>query len=145
MNIGFYLHNTEGDGFTAICQEVYNILNERSGYDDAAIFYEDIRPIKHPVPCSLQNDADLWSFNGNLITPSLHLILKAQHIVNNINLYYYAGLESVNCLFLLSMINSTNMKIICANQEHYDFIKRVTNTEPLGVVPAYKGIASVIK
>lgn len=145
MNIGFYLHNTEGDGFTAICQEVYDTLNKRSGYNDAAIFYEDIRPIKHSVPCSLQNDADLWSFSGNLVTPSLHLVLKAKNIVNNINLFYYAGLEPINCLFFLSMINSTNMKIVCSNQESYDTVKRITNTEPLGVVSAYKGIASVIK
>jgi hypothetical protein len=145
MNIGFYINSTEGDSFTAICQEVHRTLSEQKEYKDAAIFYEDIRPINHPVPCSLQNDAELWSFNGSLITPSLHLILKSNNVVNNINLYYYAGLENINCLFLLTMMNSTNMKIICASQEHYDFIKRITYTEPLGVVPAYKGITSVIK
>lgn len=145
MNIGFYINSTEGDSFTAICQEANRVLNEQQEYKDVAIFYEDIRPINHPVPCSLQNDADLWSFSGNLVTPSLHLALKSNNVVNNINLYYYAGLENINCLFLLNIMSSTNMKIICASQEHYDFIKRITNTEPLGVVPAYKGIASVIK
>ena len=145
MNIGFYVNSTEGDAFSVMCQEVSRILNEEPEWKDVAIFYEDIRPINHHVPCSLQNDADLWSFNGKLITPSLHLVLKSNNVVNNIDLYYYAGQEPINTLFLLTMMNSTNLKIICANQEHYNFIKRITNTEPLGVIPAYNGITSVIK
>jgi hypothetical protein len=145
MNVGIYIDtlvNTKQLEMVALC---INDAIEKKLVKDASIFYDDVGHNPFNIKCGMFNSTDLWNFSGNLIVTSLNTALKSINIVNNLNLFYYYGLENKpNTLDLLHVLEN-NLEIICNSDSDAAEIYRTTGKQPLGISNNFQDIIQIIK
>ena len=141
MTIGFYVQSLGDPAIGPISSCIAESLHTKA-IDDAVIFYDEVAPMNTQVPCSLQNACNLWSFSGSLFIHNIELINKANNIVNDIDIYYYLGLEKINTLAILHLMPSIK-GVVCASKDALEQFKRITNSDNSTVIENYKNIASV--
>lgn len=106
MNLGIYINNlSDTQQLKGISETVNECVNKKL-FDDCSIFFDNIGFNPFKIQCGMFNSTDLWNFSGKLITTSFQSTISALKIVNNIDIYYYYGLENkVNTLSLMSLLS----------------------------------------
>lgn len=145
MNLGIYLQSlSDHEQLRDICDSI-NTAIENNLVDDASIFYDNIAYNPFTVKCGIFNSTDLWNFNGKLIVTSIGPCLTATKIVNNIELFYYYGLEdNVHVVSLLNLFNNPNIKLICKDHESDKDIYRKTGKKSIAIGSSIKDILTQI-
>jgi hypothetical protein len=145
MNLGIYVDHLGDDNNLFHISECVNAGLSSGELNDASIFFDNVGFNKHKINCGIFNATDMWNFHGSLIATSLNTLISASNIVNNINLYYYYGLE--NKLEVLQFLKSVNRNcnIICNSENAAKYLFRISNTKPIGISNNYKEIINIIR
>jgi hypothetical protein len=145
MNLGIYVDDLGDENHLIYVSECINYGLRSAEINDASIFFDNIGFNRHSINCGIFNATDMWNFHGSLITTSLNTLGSASNIVNNINLYYYYGLEGrVDVLQLLTLIQK-GCKIICSSENAKKELYRISGLEPIGISINYKDIINIIR
>lgn len=131
MNFGIYLENLNSNVQFDIAFRLTSYAIKNNKFNDISIFYENIGPIPNQLECGMFNSTDIWNFEGKLLIFSLESAKKCFNIVNNFEMYYYAGLESINIIGLLEYMHR-GMKVMAMTKKHKKEIYRLTGTFPIG-------------
>ena len=131
MNLGIYVESLKDGVQFDISNKIVSYATHNNSFDDTSVFYEDIGHISQNLSCGMFNSTDIWNFEGKLLIFSLESARKCFDIVNNFELYYYMGLESVNVPHLLDLINR-GVKIICMTKTSKKQLYRLTGNFPVG-------------
>jgi len=128
MNLGIYIPTLADQDQLKDISECIN-TNIGKSLTDASIFFDNIGYNPFNINCGLFNSTDLWNFKGTLITTSLATTLSSIKIVNNIDIYYYYGLEKhINPLSLLYLKDKT--RFICKDDDSGRDLFRKTKIQP---------------
>jgi hypothetical protein len=145
MNLGIYLPSLSDQDLMKDISESINYGLDNGLLIDASIFFDDISYNSHNVKCGVFNSTELWNFNGVLVTTSLSTTLSALKIVNNIQLYYYYGLEDrVSPLSLIYLLKEP-LQIICDSEESKYDLYRKTGKSNLEIFQNFYDIINRIK
>lgn len=144
MNLGIYLSSlSQKDQLEQIAEAINNGLQTKK-LKDASIFFDNIAHNPYNIRCGMFNSTDLWNFAGTLITTSVSSTVKSLNIVNNIDVYYYYGLEErVGTLSLLSLV-SKGIKIISKTKQDDDDLFRRTGKRSSFVCKNFSEIVEAI-
>jgi hypothetical protein len=143
MNLGIYISSlSDREQLGHISELVQNSVHNKD-IRDLSIFYDDVDFNPHNTRCGMFNAADLWSFNGNLITTSLDSLITSLKVINNINIFYYHGWEE-NPNILRLILSIQNAKIICRSEKDEKEIYRLTGVKPIGISDNFKDIINLI-
>lgn len=140
MNLGIYLQSlAQHNQLKEIATAINNNLHSHR-LKDASIFYDNVAHNPFNFKCGLFNSTDLWNFHGKLITTSLSTTIKSLNIVNNIDIYYYYGLEDkINPLALIYLL-SNGIKIICNSENSSSDLFRKTGAYPCAICKDFSEI-----
>lgn len=131
MNLGIYIDSIANKTILSELNDLVNNTNKIDIYDYSIFFNEiDFNPYK--INCGFFNSTELWSFSGDLIVTSLNCLATANRVINNINLYYYFGLEEKPNVFQLIEL-SRIAKIVCRSERDKKEFYRLTGKSPVGV------------
>lgn len=131
MNLGIYLPSLEDHNLLKEADACINQAVKTGALSDASIFYDDIAYQPFNFSCGLFNSTELWNFNGVLITTSLMTCIKAKKIVNNIDIFYYYGLEeNISPLSLIFLINN-GIKFVARSESSAHDLFRKTGHNPV--------------
>lgn len=131
MILGVYLPTLADHNILA---DIGNAINNNVGkkIKDASIFYDNIAYNPFKIGCGIFNSADIWNFNGTLITPSLSTLKSSLKIVNNIDLWYYYGWEDKVSTLSLIYITTQNIKVVAKTEEDAkDFYRKTKHNSNL--------------
>lgn len=138
MNFGVYLPSLANTDLLGDVVEGINYGLDCGKLNDASIFYDNIAHVPFSVDCGIFHSTDIWNFNGVLVTVSLPTTLTALKIVNNIELYYYYGIENnVNVLHLINLLKN-KLHPICSNEDNKNDMFRKTGVIPKFTVRNFK-------
>ncbi len=143
MNLGIYIDSLSNK---ALLSEVNDLIaqniNKKEIYDISVFFNEiDFNPYR--INCGIFNSTELWSFSGELVVTSLNSLATANKIVNNINLYYYFGLEEKPNVFQLIELSKIS-KIVCRSEKDKKEFYRLTGKSPLGISSNLEEVLHII-
>ena len=145
MNLGIYVDNLGDQEHLFHVSECINNGLRTSEITDASIFFDNVGFNPHIINCGIFNATDMWNFHGSLITTSLNTLVSASNIVNNINLYYYYGLEErVDVLKFLRGVKK-DCKIVCSSESSEKELYRISGIKPIGISINYKDIINIIR
>lgn len=136
MNLGIYISNINNEYIKELGETINS--NIGSKLTDASIFYDNVgfNPIN--IKCGMFNSTDLWNFNGKLLTLSLDTTIKAIKIVNDIDLYYYYGLEDKISPLSLIYLLGNNIEIIAQSEESASDLYRKTRRRPVFIAKDFE-------
>lgn len=145
MNLGIYVPTLRDPD---IIKDVFAAVNhgiDNEILSDASIFFDDISHTEHSVNCGVFNSTELWNFRGTLITTNTSTTLSAKKIVNNIDLYYYYGLEdNISPLSLIFLIKD-RLKVICNSPESKQDFYRKTGKQAVAICENFYHIIQEVK
>jgi hypothetical protein len=146
MNLGIYIDTlSETKLLDGVSQCINNAIDNNL-VKDASIFYDDIGFNPFNIKCGMFNSTDLWNFSGDLIATSLVTLHNAHNIVNNIDLFYYYGVEQNFAIIdFLYLIQKCNIKIICNTEDDAKEIYRISGITPIGIGNNFQNLLSIIK
>lgn len=143
MNLGIYIQNLNNKQQLEIADNLIRFSISNGIADDGCIFYDNIGPVDGSIKCAMFNSTDIWNFSGQLVVFSLDCARYALKIINKFHIYYLYGLENVNILNLLDLLNK-DVRIICPNKEFKKELYRTTGTFPIGTSNQSKNITKFI-
>jgi len=147
MNLGIYIKSLTDE------QQVNNIAScvndglQNKKLKDASIFYDNIGKVNTNINCGLFNSTDVWNFSGKLLTTSIETLTTAMKIVNNIDFYYYFGVEKEENLDIFKLLRVTQkhkIKVICNSEDDEKKLYRITGVNPLGISNNFIGIIDLL-
>jgi len=141
MNFGFYINNLSDEKQVGVIANAINNSLDDSRIEDIAVFFDNASPLRYSFPCATFNSCDLWAFSGNLIVFSQENLASSINIVNDINIYFYHGLEPISALALMTLPCG---KFICDSEDSVKEFKRICNRDPDYVNDHNKGIIQVL-
>jgi hypothetical protein len=145
MNLGIYLPSLSDQDLMKDISESINYGLDNGLLMDASVFFDDVSYNSHNVKCGVFNSTELWNFNGVLVTTALSTTLSAFKIVNNIQLYYYYGLEDrVSPLSLIYLLKEP-LQIICDCEESKHDVYRKTGKRDTEIFKNFYDIINRIK
>lgn len=128
MNVGVFLNSPDSSEMNV---ELFNNLNkhvEDSTFQDVSVFYNNIAFNPVTPKFGMFNSTDLWYYTGKLLVIGFEILSSIDSIVNKFDAsILYDGTK--NIMKIIDAMNRYN--VICVNRDHYDYIKRVTNKEPI--------------
>lgn len=134
MNLGIYLSSLSQQNQLQQISETINNGIATKKLSDASIFYDNVAYNPYNIKCGIFNSTDLWNFSGTLITTSLSTTMSAMKIVNNIDMYYYYGLEDkISPLSLINILNKGRVRLIAKTDNDNQDLYRKTRTKALYV------------
>lgn len=146
MNIGVYLRTLSDNNQLMHISTFINHCLELDYVKDASVFYDDVGPNPFKINSGMFNSADLWNFNGVLISTSLECLISSNKIVNNIRPYYYYGWENVKPSILDILDNINHATIICKNDDQKKYLERVLgNKKEIIISDNFHGLSRIIK
>jgi hypothetical protein len=132
MNLGFYI---ETNGGTPQNKDIYEFLNREidSGtLEDAAVFFNSVNYNATETKFGMFDAANLWSFTGNLVTTSIHNLVKARAIANKLKLAYLYSTGDRNENSLFEIVRASKTVPVCVrNLLDYRDFARITGVEPM--------------
>jgi hypothetical protein len=131
MNLGIYLENINNNIQFDVAHKLSSFCVQSNTFNDVSIFYDNIGPAPQQFVCGSFNSTDVWNFNGRILVFSLDSARMCLNIVNNFEIYYYMGLEEIDVLNLLDLMNN-GLKVICCNKDAKKKFYRVTDKFPIG-------------
>lgn len=140
MNLGIYIQSL---GKNDHLKEISECINKNIGtknLTDASIFFDSIGFNPFEMKCGIFNSTDLWNFNGKLITTSLQTTLKALKIVNNIEVFYYYGLEDKISPLSLIYLQQNGVKIISRSEKDDNDLYRKTAHRSVSISSCFNDI-----
>lgn len=143
MNLGIYIDSLSNEKLLSEINDlVSQNINKKDIYDISVFFNEiDFNPYR--INCGIFNSTELWSFSGELVVTSLNSLATANKIVNNINLYYYFGLEEKPNVFQLIELSKI-AKIVCRSEKDKKEFYRLTGKSPLGTSKNLEEVLQII-
>lgn len=143
MNLGIYIQNLNDKQQLEIANNLIKFSISNGIADDGCIFYDNVGPVDGSIQCAMFNSTDIWNFNGQLVVFSLDCARYALKIINKFNIYYLYGLEPVNILNLLDLLNK-DIRVVCASKDLKKEYYRTTGTFPIGTSNQSKNIIKFI-
>jgi len=143
MNIGIYIDSLSD--FKQL-EEIDKLVSKSLLSDeiyDISLFFNELDFNPYNINCGIFNSTELWSFSGDLIVTSLNCLMTSNKIVNNIDIYYYFGLEEKTNIFQL-IESSKISKAICKSEEHKKTFYRKTGKLPIGISQNLEGVLQII-
>jgi len=141
MNLGVYLPILQKDILNAVLAEIKQGL-DGGKLRDASIFYDDVGPVDIHNVCGMFNAADLWRFEGTLVTFTPDSMLKAGAASNKFKTVYCHGLVQYDVLQLLSGLKAKHYLALSKEAES-DFT-RVTGKPVTAVCDGFKGLVKAV-
>lgn len=130
MNIGIYVQNLADHEQIREIADAINTSIETQLVKDASIFYENIGYTPFNIKCGIFNSTDIWNFSGKLIVTSLNVAMSSVKIVNNIDIFYYYGLETKISPLSLIYLLQNNVKFIARTENDSKDLYRKTGKAP---------------
>ena len=91
------------------------------------------------------NSADLWHFNGDLVTTCLETLIKSTSIVNNMNLYYCFDLRSAyDTLSMIRTVSKHDISTIAFDNDSAMNFYRLTGRKPKSICNKFSGVVKTI-
>lgn len=138
MNLGVYLSSLADTELLRDVGDGINFGMESKIINDASIFYDTVSYNPFIIKCGMFNSSDLWNFHGKLVVPSLSSLASSLKIVNNIELYYYYGLEkNLNIINVILLLKNKVIPIATSEESAGDLYRK-TGIKPNFVAPTFK-------
>lgn len=145
MNLGIYIQSLANYGILKEAHECISKGLNNKILSDASIFYDNISFQPFNFNCGLFNSTELWNFSGKLITTSLSPCIKAIKIVNNIDVFYYYGLDGKIAPLSLIFLHKEGIKFIARSENDAQDLYRKTGINPIGTTENFEQCIEIIR
>lgn len=132
MNLGIYIDTFSDFEFIKQINELINIANKNSKVYDISLFFNEPGYNPYNMQCGIFNSTELWSFNGTLLVFNCRSAELASKSINNIQIYYYYGLEQKEYVLNLVTLDK-NIKYIANNNTSQEELYRLTGNKTIGI------------
>lgn len=143
MNVGIVLPNLGPiqSAYRAIA-EVHRMLDKTNNYD-FVLFYEDLVPAVNNPLCATMNIAELYNFNGTIISTNIkNTISVNKSLINGRHIFYVWDLEwqyphGLDYMYCIQAFRNDNIELVSRSLSHAQAIDNYCNRKVDKIVPNF--------